>query len=251
MAIIDLATQYGLIGYPLGHSFSKQYFEEKFVKENLHHCIFNLFPLVNVNEFDQIIDTYQYLKGMAVTIPHKQNIIPLLHTISEEAKTIGAVNCIKIKNGYTIGYNTDVVGFEQSLVPLLLPHHTSALVLGTGGASKAVQYVLKKLGINFTLVSRNKNMQSGIINYQDISTIMLQKNTLIINTTPLGMVPSVHTYPHLDYSQLTKKHLCYDLVYKPQTTLFLQKCAAHGAVVKNGFEMLILQAEENWKIWNS
>lgn len=240
--------QYGLIGYPLGHSFSKKYFEEKFAKEHLQDCSFELFPIEKIEVFKEIIDSNQNLKGLAVTIPYKEVVLTLLTEISDAAKEIGAVNCIKIIDKKTIGYNTDVIGFEKSLLPLLKPHHTKALVLGTGGASKAVQFVLKKLNICFLLVSRIKANAS--VSYESISSEIIQTHTLIINTTPLGMTPNEEDFADIPYYLLTPKHLLYDLIYKPEKTLFLQKGEEQGSVIKNGFEMLILQAEENWKFWN-
>ena len=244
-----MIKQFGLIGYPLGHSFSKNYFEEKFAKENLQGCSFELFPIEKVETFIEIISNNKNLQGLAVTIPHKEAVMPLLTEISDAAKAIGAVNCLKIIEGKTIGYNTDVIGFEKSLLPLLQPHNTKALVLGTGGASKAVQYVLKKLGILFLLVSRNKT--DDTITYENISTEIIQTHTLIINTTPLGMSPNEQGFADIAYHLLSPKHLLYDLVYKPEKTLFLQKGEEQGCVIKNGFEMLILQAEENWEIWTA
>jgi shikimate dehydrogenase len=241
--------QFGLIGYPLGHSFSKKYFEEKFAKEHLQGCSFELFSIEKIEVFADIISNNKSLKGLAVTIPHKEAIMPLLTEISNAAKIIGAVNCIKIKDGKTIGYNTDVIGFEKSLLPLLQQHHTKALVLGTGGASKAVQYVLKKLGISFLLVSRNRSNKT--ITYDDISVEIIETHSLIINTTPLGMSPNEGIFPNIPYAYLSSKHLLYDLIYKPEKTLFLQKGEVQGCIIKNGFEMLVLQAEENWKIWEA
>ncbi len=240
--------QYGLIGYPLGHSFSKKYFEEKFKREHLQDCSFELFSIKKVEELKKIIASNQNLKGLAVTIPYKEAVMTLLTEISDTAKEIGAVNCIKIIDEKTIGYNTDVIGFEKSLLPLLKPHHTKALVLGTGGASKAVQYVLKKLNIYFLLVSRIKT--NATITYENISSEIIQTHTLIINTTPLGMTPNEEDFADIPYYLLTPKHLLYDLIYKPEKTLFLQKGEEHGSEIKNGFEMLILQAEENYKLWN-
>jgi shikimate dehydrogenase len=240
--------QFGLIGYPLGHSFSKKYFEEKFATENLQDNSFELFPIEKIETFTEIIATQKNLQGIAVTIPHKEAVMPFLTEITDAAKAIGAVNCIKIIEGKTIGYNTDVIGFEKSLLPLLQPHHTKALVLGTGGASKAVQYVLKKISIPFLLVSRNKT--DNTITYENISAEIIQTNTLIINTTPLGMMPNEEGFADIPYHLLTSKHLLYDLIYKPEKTLFLQNGESQGCNIKNGFEMLILQAEENWEIWN-
>ncbi len=240
--------QFGLIGYPLGHSFSKKYFEEKFATENLNDCVFDLFPIKEISSFKNLIDAHQNLVGLAVTIPYKETVIPFLDNITEAAKEIGAVNCIQFENEKTIGYNTDVIGFEKSLKPLLKVQHTKALILGTGGASKAVQYVLKNIGINFLLVSRTKS--NNTITYEDISEEILQSHLLIINTTPVGMSPNEKEFPNISYQFLTPKHLLYDLIYKPEKTLFLQKGEAQGCTIKNGFEMLVLQAEENWKIWN-
>jgi shikimate dehydrogenase len=244
-----MIKQFGLIGYPLGHSFSKKYFEEKFATENLQDCLFDLFPIKEIQVFKNLIAEQQNLVGLAVTIPYKETVIPFLDNIADATKEIGAVNCIKLVNGKTIGYNTDVIGFEKSLKPLLKEHHTKALILGTGGASKAVQYVLKNIGIHYLLVSRIKT--DSTITYEDISEEMLQSHLLVINTTPLGMSPNEEGLPNLPYQFLTSKHLLYDLIYKPEKTLFLQKGEEQGAAIKNGFEMLVLQAEENWKIWNS
>lgn len=240
--------QYGLIGYPLGHSFSKKYFEEKFIKENITNASFQLFPIANANQFVQVLTDNKNLLGLAVTIPHKQAVMQYLQHISKEALEIGAVNCISINNNIATGFNTDVVGFEQSFKPLLKEHHTHALVLGTGGASKAVQYVLKKLQIPFTLVSRIKN--ENIISYEDVDKNCIEQHSVIINTTPLGMTPNEQGLPNIPYSLLTAKHLLYDLIYKPAKTQFLQKGEEQGCTIKNGFEMLILQAEKNWEIWN-
>jgi shikimate dehydrogenase len=241
---------YALIGYPLGHSFSKTYFEQKFETENIQNSSFELFSIEHVADIKAILQHNPTLQGLAVTIPHKQTIIPYLSSISNEAKTIGAVNCIKVQAGKLFGYNTDVVGFENSLKPLLQKHHTHALILGTGGASKAVQYVLNKLGISFLLVSRAKSNQPNIITYNDINESIIENNTIIINTTPVGMSPNDNEMPSLPYHLLTPKHLLYDLIYKPAKTQFLLKGQGQGCTTKNGFEMLQLQAEENWKIWN-
>jgi shikimate dehydrogenase len=242
---------FGLIGFPLGHSFSKKYFEEKFVKENLKDCLFELFPLKEIEDFKKLIENNINLHGLAVTIPYKETVIPYLTDISAAAKEIGAVNCIKFNDVNTVGFNTDVVGFEKSLTPLLKPHHTTALVLGTGGASKAVQFVLKKLGVNFLLVSRNSLAEKNIISYNDIDENIMEQCSIIINCTPLGMSPNENQFPNLPYQFITAKHLLYDLIYKPEKTMFLKKGEEHGATIKNGFEMLVLQAEENLKIWTA
>lgn len=239
---------YGLIGYPLSHSFSKKYFEEKFEKEKITDSEFELFPLKNIAAFTDLLATQKNLRGLAVTIPHKEAVIPLLTEISDEAKKIGAVNCIKIADGRAVGYNTDVIGFERSLVPLLKPYHANALILGMGGAAKAVQYVLKNIGIDFLSVSRTKN-GTGTIGYEDISAKVITKYNLVINCTPLGMSPDETARPSIPYSLLTPEHLLFDLIYKPEKTRFLQLGEIQGSIIKNGFEMLIIQAEENWKIW--
>ena len=240
---------YGLIGYPLGHSFSKQYFTQKFEKENLADCFFELFPLIKIHQLNNLIQSQLSLKGLCVTIPHKQSVIPFLNSISEEAKNIGAVNCIEILPEGLKGHNTDVVGFEQSFIPYLKPHHSKALVFGTGGASKAVQYVLGKLNIPFLPVSR---VPAGnhCIGYNKINKELLEEYKIIINCTPLGMYPNEDAMPELPYKYLSPQHYLYDLIYKPAETKFLQQGKQKGATIKNGYDMLIIQAEENWKIWN-
>ena len=240
---------FGLIGFPLGHSFSKKYFEEKFKHENLNDCAFELFPLKEIAAVEKLFQN-KSLQGLAVTIPYKEKIIPFLTEVDAAATEIGAVNCIKIINEERIGYNTDVIGFEKSLIPILKPHHTKALILGTGGASKAVQFVLKKLGIDFLLVSRNRITEKNIISYSDIDEKLMGQYSIIINCTPLGMSPQESQFPNLPYKFITEKHLLYDLIYKPEKTLFLAEGELHGATIKNGFEMLVIQAEANWKIWN-
>ncbi|MBX9784812.1 MAG: shikimate dehydrogenase [Chitinophagaceae bacterium] len=239
---------YGLIGYPLSHSFSKNYFTQKFIREGLQDCVYELFPVEQIELVPQLIASHPHLCGLNVTIPYKEQVVPYLHETSDAVKEIRAVNCIKIDNGRLTGYNTDVVGFEQSLLPLLRPHHTKALVLGTGGAAKAVAWVLKKLGIEFSYVSRKK--AEGILSYDDLNAAMMAHYPLIINTTPLGMQPNVDARPSLPYEGISSLHLCYDLVYNPEKTVFLQMAEQQGAVIKNGLQMLELQAEEGWKIWN-
>jgi shikimate dehydrogenase len=241
---------FGLIGYPLGHSFSKQYFNEKFEKDGLEDIFFDLFPLKEINDFSSLIDEYPNLKGIAVTIPYKQSVMHLLNECSEEALAIGAVNCISISRGYLKGYNTDVIGFEKSFLQHLLPNHNKALVLGTGGASKAVQYVLNKLHIPFILVSRNANEKNNTIAYNSVTEKILIDHPILINCTPLGMSPDETSKPMLPYHALTNAHYLYDLVYKPELTAFLLEGQRKNATIKNGFEMLLLQAEANWKIWN-
>ena len=241
-------NRFGLIGYPLGHSFSQKYFNNKFETENLKDCFFDLFPIENIASFPELLSTYNDLKGLAVTIPYKQTVINFLTNIDEAASEIGAVNCIKISSQKIIGFNTDVIGFENSIKPILQPHHKKALILGTGGGSKAVQYVLKKMGIEFLLVSRSKNQQH--IQYQDINELICADYNIIVNATPLGMAPNVDDFPEIPYHLLNEKHLLFDLIYNPNETLFLQIGKAAGASTKNGYDMLLIQAEANWKIWN-
>jgi shikimate dehydrogenase len=241
---------YGLIGYPLGHSFSKKYFEEKFAKERLTDCEFELFPLKNIEAFKELITEEKSLRGIAVTIPYKEAVMQLLNEIDPVAKAIGAVNCIQFSEGKLKGYNTDVIGFEQSLLPLLKPHHTKALILGSGGSSKAVKYVLDKNNIDCKIVSRSARAGYDTIDYGDLNAATMTEYRIIINCTPVGMYPDEHLSPAIPYRLITERHLLYDLTYKPEKTIFLREGERRGAIIKNGFEMLVLQAEENWKIWN-
>lgn len=242
---------YGLIGYPLGHSFSKQYFTEKFYREQIKDCRFELFELSDIRELHLLIKNETALKGLAVTIPYKESVIPFLDIIDKDAALIGAVNCISISSGKLTGYNTDHIGFEMSLKPLLQSHHTKALVLGSGGSSKAVQFVLQKLEIEYLVVTRNKQPAPGMIRYESVTEQVMNDHTLIINCTPVGMFPHEKEEPAIPYRYLRPANLLFDLIYKPSTTQFLLKGQEQGAVIKNGYEMLVLQAEENWKIWNS
>lgn len=241
---------YGLIGYPLGHSFSKQYFTEKFEREGLKDCFFDAFPIKTITEFNNVLDTNPDLKGLGVTIPYKEQVLPFVDELSEEVRFIGATNSIKITGKKLIAYNTDIIGFEQSFIKALQPSHTRALVLGTGGASKAVQYVLRKLGIQYLVVTRNEILNEGFINYSAIDEKVMDENRIIINCTPVGMSPNENAAPELPYYLITTNHYLYDLVYKPAKTLFLQKGEAMGAIIENGYEMLLIQAEASWKIWN-
>ena len=239
---------YGLIGFPLGHSFSKKYFTEKFEKEDLSDCSFELFPLETIKEFSSLIFAQPLLKGLAVTIPYKEKVIPFLNSLHESAEAVGAVNCIQFKDGSLIGYNTDALGFEKSFMPLWKPSFEKALVLGTGGASKAVQYILRKNNIPYLLVSRSKT--ANTITYTELDKYIGKGYKTIINCTPVGMLPNENECPDLPYHLINESCLVYDLIYKPAETLLLKKAKVNGALVKNGFEMLLLQAEENWLIWN-
>jgi shikimate dehydrogenase len=242
---------FGLIGYPLGHSFSASYFNEKFVKEGID-ARYNNYPMEQISHFPSLIESEPGLKGLNVTVPHKQEIIPYLDRLSSTASAIQAVNTISIKRDKDSlvieGDNTDVIGFRRSLEQYLKPHHTSALVLGTGGSSKAVHYVLAKLGIPFVRVSRTAG--EGQITYGDIDGRMIEENPIIINTTPLGMYPNVQTFPQIPYDALSPEHLLFDLVYNPEKTEFLNKGESSGAQAVNGHDMLIYQAQGSWDIWN-
>lgn len=239
---------YGIIGFPLTHSFSQQYFTEKIAREGISDAGFQIFPLTTIEEFPTLLTDQPSLKGLAVTIPYKEKVLQYISNLSEEVKQVGAANCIRIREGDLTAFNTDIIGFERSFIKNLRPQHKKALVLGTGGASKAVQYVLKKLGIEFLVVSRSP--VENLIRYADITETIIQDHSIIINSTPLGMSPSENTCPDIPYHLLTADHYLYDLVYVPAKTLFLQKGEDRGATIENGFEMLIIQAEENWRIWN-
>jgi shikimate dehydrogenase len=240
---------FGLIGYPLTHSFSKKYFTEKFEQEGLSNCRYENFPFTSIDELKKVFDNNPDLLGLNVTIPYKEQVLPFLHKLSEAVKQVGACNCIKIISGKLHGFNTDVIGFEETLNAKLLPHHKKALVLGSGGASKAVQFVLQKKGIGFIVVSRSSN--PNFISYEQATPELIEQHTLIINTTPLGMQPHTDFYPSIPYSVLTTGHYLYDLIYNPAKTLFLQKGEERGAAIQNGADMLVIQAEESWKIWNT
>jgi shikimate dehydrogenase len=239
---------FGLIGYPLSHSFSKKYFTEKFELEKLSNCRYENFPITSINELKKVFENNPDLQGLNVTIPYKEQVLPFLHELSEAVKQVGACNCIKIISGKLHGFNTDVIGFEETLNAKLLPHHKRALVLGSGGASKAVQFVLRKKGIDFLVVSRSKNPL--FMPYEQLTSELIEQYPLIINTTPLGMQPHVDDYPSISYFALTTQHYLYDLIYNPAKTHFLQKGEERGAVIQNGADMLVIQAEESWKIWN-
>lgn len=243
---------YGLIGFPLGHSFSKDFFNKKFISENIDAQYVN-FEISQIEEIKNVIGNNKNLCGLNVTIPYKQQIIPFLDEIDDDAKEIGAVNVIKFirKNDSIIlkGFNSDVIGFTDSIKSLLKPCHTSALILGTGGASKAVKHALLKLGIDVQFVSRKKSEHTII--YEELTKAMIKQHKIIVNTTPLGMYPKVDQAPDIPYRFLTSEHLSIDLIYNPDETLFMKKSKEAGAVVKNGLEMLILQAFASYDIWNS
>lgn len=241
--------QFGLIGFPLSHSFSKRYFTQKFEKEGLDDCSYELYPLSGIDELPALLQAHSGIVGLNVTIPYKKAVWPLLHD-ADIPDGLHACNCIRVQEGKLTGYNTDAIGFEKSLLPLLKPHHRKALVLGNGGAAEAVLFVLKKLNIVTEVVSRTLH-QGSTMQYEHLTETVMHENTLIINTTPLGMYPGIENCPAIPYQYITPQHLFYDLVYNPAKTLFLQKGEERGASIKNGEEMLVLQAEESWRIWNS
>ncbi|WP_088323246.1 shikimate dehydrogenase family protein [Polaribacter tangerinus] len=241
---------FGLLGKNISYSFSRGYFTEKFLKLNLTNHNYVNFDLQTIEDFPSILKSTPFLGGINVTIPYKEAVLPYLEMLDDTAKDIGAVNTIKIvKNGQLKGYNSDVVGFTKSIIPLIKEHHKFALILGTGGASKAVAYGLHKLGISYKFVSR-KPSKANEISYSSLSEQVLKKYQLIVNCTPLGTSPEIEKYPDIPYQYLTNLHLLYDLIYNPVLSTFLSKGKAQGAIVKNGYEMLELQAEESWRIWN-
>jgi shikimate dehydrogenase len=244
---------FGLIGFPLSHSFSAKYFAEKFESENITDTDYHLFPLEDIAEVTSLIKLNPDLQGFNVTIPYKLAILPYLNSISEAAKSVGAVNCVKVsRNGPDInltGYNTDVYGFRESLLPALKSYHSSALVLGTGGAAKAVCYTLNEMGITYTLVSR-KGDEVSILKYNQLTENIINSNLLIINTSPVGTFPDIDNCPDIPYQFLGNRHLLFDLIYNPAETKFLRLGREAGATILNGSDMLVLQAEKSWEIWN-
>ena len=241
--------RFGLLGRNISYSFSKGYFTDKFNSENFAGCTYENFDIPEIDAFAEVIKNTSDLKGLNVTIPYKETILPFLDTLSKKATLIGAVNTIKItKKGKLKGYNTDYYGFKKSLQPLLLPHHKKALILGTGGASKGVAFALDELGIPYTFVSRE--LKENTIDYKRINATTFDNYHIIINATPVGTSPNVEAFPLIPYEFFTDKHIAYDLIYNPAETQFLTKAKQHGAQIKNGLDMLIFQAEKAWKIWN-
>ena len=243
--------KYGLIGYPLGHSFSVGYFNEKFSNEHINAKYIN-FEIPSIEDFAEVIESNPELRGLNVTIPYKEQVIPYLDSLSPEANAIGAVNVIRItRKGdktHLKGFNSDVIGFTRSIEPLLERHHKKALILGTGGASKAVDYGLRSLGIATKFVSRTK--RPGFFTYEEITPEIIKDYNIIVNCTPLGMYPNTDVCPTLPYEAMDSHNLLYDLLYNPDETLFMQKGKGHGAITKNGLEMLLLQAFASWEFWN-
>ena len=238
-------NKYGLIGFPLSHSFSKKYFTEKFEKENIQNSEYLNFELKSIDDFPELLNNNTDLYGFNVTIPYKEAIVPFLDELDATAEEIAAVNTVKVirsKNTVkTIGYNTDVYGFKQSLVPYLEFDHKSALILGSGGAAKAVKYVLDELQITHETISR-----SGNLNYNNLSRNLIKSHTIIINTTPLGMYPNIDDFPKIPYTAISGNHILFDLIYNPTETLFMSKGKENGATIINGLKMLELQAEKAW-----
>ncbi|MFI5129262.1 MAG: shikimate dehydrogenase family protein [Chitinophagales bacterium] len=240
---------FGLIGYPLTHSFSRKYFSEKFEREGLDNCAYELYSISSINELRTVLEKHPDLEGLNVTIPYKEQVLSFLDEKDEVVKKIKACNCIQINSGKLKGHNTDVEGFERSFKQSLQPHHKNALILGTGGAAKAVEFVLKKLRITYKYVSRKPSVHN--YSYEQLTGSIMSDHTIIINTTPLGTYPRVNEAPPVPYESLTSRHYLFDLVYNPEKSLFLQKGEQKGAIIKNGYEMLVIQAEESWRIWNS
>ena len=241
--------QYGLIGYPLVHSFSRRFFNEEFFPEHGIEAEYLNFEIPEADGLLEVVRTHPLLRGLNCTIPHKQAIIPLLDEISPEAREIGAVNVIRIRDGRLKGFNSDIIGFMDSLRPLLRPHHRRALVLGSGGASKAVWAGLLRLGLEPMQVSRKAG--DGVLSYEMLTPEVMADCTVVVNCSPVGMFPHVDECPAIPYELLSGRHLLYDLVYNPLDTLFMQRGRERGATVKNGLEMLRLQALASWKFWHS
>ena len=239
---------YGLIGYPLTHSFSKKFFTEKFEREELSgEHRYELFPIQAIHELPALLQQYPDLRGLNVTIPYKEQVIAYLDHVSPVVSAIGACNCIRIENGLLYGHNTDVIGFRRTLLHAWKPAHNKALILGTGGAAKAVAWVLEQMEIPYHYVSRTTGPQRW--SYESLSPEIINQYPLIINTTPLGMYPAIEEAPPIPYEAIGNHHYLFDLVYNPAETLFLKRGREQGAATLNGSEMLIIQAEESWKIW--
>lgn len=247
-------TQFGLIGYPLSHSFSEGYFAKKFLEENIVDHHYSSFPLREISDLMELLKSQPNLSGLNVTIPYKQQIIPFLSEISAEAAQIGAVNTIQIKDGKLIGHNTDVYGFEQSFVNFVRGRafdesQLRVLILGSGGASKAIQYVLRKYGLHYKVISRKR--EKGDLTYENLTKSIIESHYIVINCTPLGTFPNSEEFPPIPYEFLTERHYLYDLIYNPAETEFLKRGKERGAKIQNGLEMLHLQAEKSWQIWKS
>ncbi len=245
--------KFGLIGYPLSHSFSQKYFTNKFKKDGILDCVYNNYPLESIEKLPELIQSDPELKGLNVTIPYKEKVLDFLDEIDKDAKEIGAVNTIRIsrKDGVVRlkGYNTDVYGFRLPLEEVLSPKHSKALILGTGGAAKAVNWVLKSLGVETRFVSRNPKSDFDF-SYNDLSETVISDHKIIVNTSPIGMYPNIEAFPDIPYEGISAQHILYDLIYNPEQTMFLQKGGIKKATLLNGLPMLYLQAEKAWLVWN-
>jgi len=242
--------KFGIIGYPLTHSFSPAYFSEKFSREGITDAGYHAYPLAGIEELLELLKDNPDLKGLNVTLPYKKKVIRFLEDGNDAVKHSVACNCIKIVDGKLYGYNTDIIAFRNTLISQIQPQHNKALILGTGGAAHAVEYVLKQLNISYVFVSRNKVGRQNTLNYTDLNESWLSIYKLIINTSPVGQYPNINDCPEIPYKYLTSQHYLYDLIYNPADTLFLQRGRQQGAITKNGEEMLRIQAEESWRIWN-
>jgi shikimate dehydrogenase len=240
--------KYGIIGYPLGHSFSRGFFTEKFAREQIEAQYMN-FEIPNVEMLRDVLNENPELRGLNVTLPYKTAVIPLLDELSDDARNIGAVNVIRVRNGYLKGFNSDIIGFMGSIRPLLQPHHKKALILGTGGASRAIRVGLTQLGLQWKHVSRSA--REDMFTYSELSPEILHEYEVVVNCSPVGMYPHVDESPAIPYESLTDRNLLFDCVYNPESTQFMQRGAQQGATVKNGLEMLHLQAIASWEFWNS
>ena len=241
-------TRFGLIGYPLTHSFSQKYFTEKFQREGID-AVYEKFPIPSIDQLPLVLKKHTDLAGLNVTIPHKENVLSYVNERSDVVKKIGACNCISIRNGKLAGHNTDVIGFRDSLQQIISTIPAKALILGTGGAAKAVEFVLKQMKIPYRFVSRKPS--ANALSYEQLTPRTINEAKLIINTTPLGMHPQIVEAPPIPYDGIDSLHILYDVIYNPEKTLFLQKGESRGATIKNGLEMLLIQAEESWKVWNA
>lgn len=241
--------KFGLIGKNIDYSFSQSYFAAKFKAEEVTDASYQNFDLESISDFPTLLEDTQ-IKGFNITIPYKEVIIPYVDKLNKNAKKIGAINTIKFtKKGKLKGYNTDYYGFKNAILPHLKPQHTSALILGTGGASKAIAYALQKLNIAYTYVSRNATKENQI-SYQQLTEEIIKTNTIIVNCTPLGTFPDIKACPNIPYAAITDKHLLFDLIYNPEESTFLNYGKQKNATIINGYKMLQLQAEKSWKIWN-
>jgi shikimate dehydrogenase len=241
--------RFGLIGKTLKHSFSKNFFTRKFSDEGITGCSYDNFELQHIEEFSELISNTTGLEGLNITIPYKEEVLSFLDKKDSIVEKVGACNCIRIRQGELQGFNTDAAAFKKSLQKNLKPHHACALVLGSGGASKAIQYALKELDLDFIIVSRHKKQDQ--IGYEEVGVETVSKHQIIINTTPLGMYPNVNEDPPIPYEGISPNHLLFDLTYNPEKTKFLLQGEKRGATILNGYEMLVAQAEESWRIWNS